>query len=66
MGGQLLALALALSQFGFVVAAALLLGFWLDQQLGTSPWIGLLGMILGFASALILLLKMVKSIRKGK
>ena len=64
--GQLLAMALGLSQFGFVVAGGLLLGFWIDKKLGTTPWLGFLGLFAGFGAGIQLLLKIVKKAKDEK
>jgi ATP synthase protein I len=47
----------ALSAVGisFVLAIAIGVGggIWLDRQLGTSPWLFFLGLILGFAAGVV-------------
>ena len=63
--GQLLAMALGLSQFGFMVAGGLLLGFWIDRQWGTTPWLGFLGLFSGFGAGLMLLMRLVRKVRGG-
>jgi len=35
-------------QFGIVLVAFLLAGNWLDERLGTEPWLLLAGVFLGF------------------
>ncbi len=62
---QILAMALGLSQFGFMVSGGLLLGFWVDKQIGTTPWLGFLGLFAGFGSGLHLLMRLVKKARGG-
>ena len=40
-------------QFVAVLLAFLFLGKWLDERLGTSPWLLMLGVFLGFALSLL-------------
>ncbi len=61
--GQMLAMALGLSQFGFVIAGGLWLGFWIDKKLGTTPWLGFLGIFAGFGVGIRLLMRMVRASR---
>ena len=56
-GGKVLALAFALSQFGFMIAGGLLLGLWGDRKWGTSPWLGLVGLLSGIVIGVKLLIK---------
>jgi F0F1-type ATP synthase assembly protein I len=55
----------ALFQMGitFVVATALglLAGYWVDQWLGSSPWLTLLGLGFGIASGFVNLFRSVKA-----
>lgn len=47
----------SLGNIGFIVAAAVLLGWfvgtWLDRKLGTAPWLMLACLILGLAGAAV-------------
>lgn len=45
--------------FEFIVAVLVLggLGWWLDARLNTTPWLMIVGAVLGFAAGLWLLLK---------
>jgi F0F1-type ATP synthase assembly protein I len=51
---------------GFQLAATLALftlgGWWLDERFGTSPWLLLLGVLLGFGGGLYALLKAVPGV----
>jgi F0F1-type ATP synthase assembly protein I len=38
----------ALAQVGLEMVVPIGLGWWIDQQLGSSPWILVLGVIVGF------------------
>ncbi len=58
--GKVLGLALALSQFGFMIAGGLLLGLWCDRKWGTSPWLGFLGLFSGIVIGIRLLIKIAK------
>ena len=53
----------AMSGLGFEFVAAVLLpgglGWWIDRKAGTSPWIMLVGGLIGFAIGLRLLMKTV-------
>lgn len=35
-------------------------GWWVDQRYGTSPWVTLLGVVLGFSMAMLELMKLTK------
>ncbi|MBN8553839.1 MAG: AtpZ/AtpI family protein [Deltaproteobacteria bacterium] len=59
--GRNFALALGASQMGLFVAAGLLGGLWLDKKFSTSPFLGLVGLLLGFFSGISLLIRLVKS-----
>lgn len=54
---------LAMSGLGFEFVAAILLpgalGWWLDRVAGSTPWIMLVGGLLGFAAGLRLLMRSV-------
>lgn len=58
--GKVLALALALSQFGFMIAGGLLLGLWIDKKMGTTPWIGFLGLFSGIVVGIRLLIRIAR------
>ncbi|HEU0016530.1 MAG TPA: AtpZ/AtpI family protein [Longimicrobium sp.] len=40
-------------QFGIVLVAFLFLGRWLDERLGTGPWLLMAGVFVGFALSLL-------------
>jgi len=48
-------------QFGLTISLFALLGRWLDGRFGTSPWLLLLGVLLGFGGGTYSLLKKVSS-----
>lgn len=50
---KLLARLLALSQVGFVMAGGPVVGLLLDRVLGTSPWLLIVGAVLGFVGGMI-------------
>jgi F0F1-type ATP synthase assembly protein I len=50
---KLLARLLTLSQVGFVIAGGPVIGLLLDTWLGTSPWLLVVGAVLGFVSGMI-------------
>lgn len=56
----------AASQFGFLAVGGLLLGLWLDRRWNTIPLLGLLGLALGFAAGIRVLLRMTKSAKESK
>ncbi len=56
-----LGLQIALSFVFFV-----LLGFWADSNFGTSPWLFLLGVLVGMVGMALLLMKVVRAANKGK
>ena len=60
----MLAVGLALSQFGFTVAAGLLGGLWLDKQFSTTPWLGFLGLFVGLTIGFQLIMKLVRANKK--
>ena len=37
-------------ELGIAVALGLAIGYWLDQRLGTAPWMLLLWLVIGFAA----------------
>jgi F0F1-type ATP synthase assembly protein I len=57
-------MALGASQLGFLVVGGLLSGLWLDGFWGTTPLFGLLGLLFGFASGVLFLVRLVKMARK--
>lgn len=57
---QYLGLALAASQLGFLVAAGLLGGLWLDKHWETTPLFGFLGLAAGFGSGIHILIRLVR------
>jgi F0F1-type ATP synthase assembly protein I len=64
MQNKTLALAFAASQLGFCVVSGLLAGLWVDKRWGTMPLMGMIGLVLGFASGVFFLMKLVRSVRK--
>ncbi len=36
-------------------------GYWLDGQLGTKPWLVIIGVVLGFVTGMVHLLQLVKT-----
>lgn len=59
--GKKLAMAMGAAQMGFTVVACLFAGLWVDRRLGTMPLFGLIGVVLGFASGIFFLVRLVKS-----
>lgn len=59
-------LALGGSQLGLVVVAGLMLGLWFDNRYGTTPLFGLIGLVSGFSSGILFLVKLVKIARKNE
>ncbi|ARM31730.1 AtpZ/AtpI family protein [Prosthecochloris sp. HL-130-GSB] len=55
---------------GFQIAASfaffVLLGYWGDQKLGTTPWLMLAGVVVGMTGMVLLLLKVVNNANKQK
>lgn len=51
---------------GFLVAGGLLLGLWVDRRLDSSPWLGMLGLVLGFAAGIRFLVRLVKLSQEEK
>lgn len=43
-----------------------LLGVWADGQFGTKPWLMVLGIVLGFAGALLLVKKQIVGLKSRK
>jgi ATP synthase protein I len=54
--------------FGLEIAAGIglgtLIGFWLDKRFGSKPWCLLVGLLLGCASGMYLLLKDINRMNK--
>ena len=48
-------------QFAATIGVFALLGWWLDRKLGTSPWLLVVGVFLGFAGGLISMVSKVQS-----
>ena len=51
-------------QFGAVISLFALAGYWLDERIGSSPWLLLLGVLLGFAGGTVSLVKAVSRLKK--
>jgi len=55
-----------LSTIGLAFVFALVLGFgaglWLDRQLGTSPWLSLLGFAMGLAAGVLNVVRTMQSV----
>jgi F0F1-type ATP synthase assembly protein I len=54
------------SFFTISIAGGLLLGYWIDKKLGTTPWLTLMGTILGFILGFYHFFKVVLNDRKKK
>ena len=52
-------------QFAGSIGVFALLGWWLDEKLGTSPWLLLLGVFTGFGGGLYALVKKVPGVTRG-
>ena len=52
-------------QFGAVISLFALLGYWLDERMGSSPWLLLLGVLLGFVGGTISLVKAVSRFKQN-
>lgn len=52
------------AQLAVSVVAGLLLGNYIDKKIGTSPWITMVGLILGFVGGLYNLIKIMNWHRK--
>jgi ATP synthase protein I len=52
------------TQFAVSSAAGIMLGAWADEKLGTSPWLSLLGMILGLGGAIQILIVLIRKFEK--
>lgn len=40
------------------------IGWWLDERFGTTPWLAVVGVVLGFTMAMLELLKLAKDSNK--
>ncbi len=49
-----------ISTIGFEMAVPPAIGFWLDERYGTAPWLVLLGACLGFAVAMLDIVKLAR------
>jgi F0F1-type ATP synthase assembly protein I len=63
MNPKTLAMALGASQMGFMVATGLFAGLWVDRKLETMPLFGLLGVVIGFASGIFFLVRLIKGVK---
>ena len=52
-------------QFGAVISLFALVGYWLDERIGSSPWLLLLGVLLGFAGGTVSLVKAVSRLEQN-
>ncbi|MFH1829695.1 MAG: AtpZ/AtpI family protein [Pseudomonadota bacterium] len=52
-------------QLAISVVAFLFIGDYADEKLGTSPWLTVTGLILGFIGGMVNLIKIVKRINIG-
>lgn len=67
MNNRKLALAVSVStNLAAPILAGVLLGYWLDQWLGTKPWLILLGTLLGTVGAFLALYRVVNQINQEK
>jgi ATP synthase protein I len=67
MNNRKLALAVSVSaNLAAPILGGILLGYWLDQWLGTKPWLILLGTFLGTAGAFLALYRVVNQINQEK
>lgn len=59
-----------LSTIGLAFVFALMMGFgggyWLDQQLGTRPWLSLLGFAVGLAAGILNVVRTMKAVSAGE
>lgn len=59
-----------ISQVAFImltpIIGCIFLGNWLDEKLGTSPWILMFGVIIGVGTAFVSLYKFVMSVTREK
>lgn len=59
-------LGLMVSQVGFVIVGSILFGAWLDDVFDTGPFLAVTGLIIGFGSAISLLVRINKMQRSGE
>ena len=66
-GGKSLKTLASVGAFGIELLVATTIGFlggrWLDRKLGTDPWIGLLGLLLGLTAGFR---NLIRTIRKAQ
>ena len=59
-----------LSTIGLAFVFALMMGFgggsWLDQQLGTRPWLSLLGFAVGLAAGILNVVRTMQAVTAGE
>jgi ATP synthase protein I len=48
--------------FAILIAAGI--GYWADRRLGTSPWLLLLGFVVGFGSFVLRMVRLARQIRE--
>lgn len=53
------------SQMGLAFVATLVMGVWLDRKLETNPVFAVLGLILGLAACVLLLVRLVKMTKQN-
>jgi F0F1-type ATP synthase assembly protein I len=49
--------------FAILIAAGI--GYWADGRLGTTPWLLLLGFVVGFGSFVLRMVRLARQIREG-
>jgi F0F1-type ATP synthase assembly protein I len=58
-----------LASVGFTLVVATLLGYlggnWLDGRLGTQPWLGVVGLLLGAAAGFVQLFRIVDALGRS-
>lgn len=52
------------SSVGFAMVLPTGLGYWLDTRWGTAPWLVIVGACLGFAAAMLDLMKLAQQLQK--
>ena len=64
------AAALRLTGIGFYIAACILIGifagFWLDNKLGTRPWLLIVGLVVGLYLAIYGVYRMIRPLMNDK
>jgi F0F1-type ATP synthase assembly protein I len=53
-------------QFGVVLVAFVLAGNWLDERLGTEPWLLMAGVLVGFALSTLWMYRRLTRSRDGR